>query len=565
MRRKSRNKTTRTRSSAESDPSPAQIREANQLARQQVATEGEELARQALRPNILRALESVSFSGDRAADHLRDRAETLDLLREAARAVKRGAKVVPFLNERHVVERRWIDKARREESILVASTVRAIVSTDGQWQRLPADGPGHDEVIGVAPKWWPLPEFATDELERLEPNGALLEEMRPMCLGTPKYISARVLCRLLDLTPAGKGKTALAFIKERCEQEIEPERLGPHLYVPRFQGMSDTEALQLPLELPRFLPDAGPSEAAQLPLFDDIRPAGGCPSWLLSLYDQASGHGRGRHSRGAGAPWALRLYVGALLSVPVQDRDGGDKRFSIPVGRIATWLHPGGWDRSNRRRDWGRFRAELRSLDQLRIVHRIWSGDAACPAPRIGCSSATAAKPQLLALRVVDVPGIPEEWDRGRALTVFRVSIPRSAARGARVDWSLLTRYGLESACLYRAYLSASAVLDHSARCGHAITRTIGAPVLDAAGNRKFKDGRPVRNRQEQIANPAARYVGFLSDDDLRRMVGLHDDHPQNRARARSAIERLQEDRVIEIERRADGCIRFFSPSHSSN
>ena len=272
------------------------------------------------------------------------------------------------------------------------------------------------------------------------------------------------------------------------------------------------------------------------------RAADGCPSWLLALYDQAR---EGREQLGSGAAWDLRLFVGALLSLEVGDRDGLDKRFEVPVGEIARWLHPRGWDRSNRRRDWVKLQGALRSLDRLRILHRV--------------VSARDGQRRWVSLRLVDVPGIPAEWDRGRTPTIFRVAIPSSAARGAQVDWDRLTRYGVESAILYRAYLSVCAVLDHSARNGHSITREIAAPVRDSMGQIQFKKGRVLRNPNEQVPNPAARYVGFLSDDDLRRMVGLIDDHPENRRRARTAVERLADDGVMEIEQR-HGAIRFFAP-----
>ena len=61
------------------------------------------------------------------------------------------------------------------------------------------------------------------------------------------------------------------------------------------------------------------------------------------------------------------------------------------------------------------------------------------------------------------------------------------------------------------------------------------------------------------IENPAARYVGVCSDDDLRRMIGLTD-HPQNRKRAREAFERLNADDVIDLVRLPDGCVQLFGP-----
>ena len=365
---------------------------------------------------------------------------------------------------------------------------------------------------------------------------------------------APAICDRLDKTGVEAHDdgmlTALAFVMDRwVPKDIEPQPPGPGLMIPRFQKTEDAEAMKLP----GFMA-ASPMDG-QLPLFDDQPAPWGCPSWLLSLYDQAGGEAKSPKSRHRGAPWDLRLFVGALLSVPVDERDGRDKRFAISAGDLAEWLHPGGWDRSNRRRDWEAFRATLRSLDRLRILYRVRSCEDI-----EACVQCRERGGHLVQLRTVDVPCLPEKWDRGRTPVVFRVSIPRSAARGATVDWDRLVRYGVESAVLYRAYLSVSAVLDYTARAGHPITKTIGAPVLNQAGSPIFRKGHIVRDKTRSVENPAQRYVKFLSDDELRQLVGLKAATPANRMRAREAIERLALDEVIDIEQRSDGTVRFFGP-----
>ena len=120
--------------------------------------------------------------------------------------------------------------------------------------------------------------------------------------------------------------------------------------------------------------------------------------------------------------------------------------------------------------------------------------------------------------------------------------------------------YGAESAPLYRAYLSACAVLDYSARNGHGITQQIGAPELNQHGKPlRSKDGRIIRSTRETIPNPAAKFVGKLTDDDVRRLVGLHAQHHENRKRAR-ALERLDSDGVIDLRTFRDGCVQIFAP-----
>ena len=326
----------------------------------------------------------------------------------------------------------------------------------------------------------------------------------------------------------------LAFVAgwQQREVVVKPTR-GAGL--PRFQRMSEAEALALPgFDVPM----PGPVRGQQvLPGFD-ITPVGGCPSWLLSLYDQAGGE---TERPGRGAPLDLRVFVGALLSVPETARDGRDVRIPITVGDLADWLYPNGWDRSNRRRGWESFRQSLKNLDRLRVPIEVDG--------------------HMVGVQVVNAFVIPRSWDRGQASVVLRVAIPASAARGARVNWDRLRVYGAESAPLYRAYLSACAVLDYSARNGHGITQQIGAPELNQHGKPlRSKDGRIIRSTRETIPNPAAKFVGKLTDDDVRRLVGLHAQHHENRKRARAALERLDSDGVIDLRTFRDGCVQIFAP-----
>lgn len=339
-----------------------------------------------------------------------------------------------------------------------------------------------------------------------------------------------------DMKAEWREHPVLAFVAgwQQREVVVKPTR-GAGL--PRFQRVSEAEALALPgFDAPM----PGPIRGQQvLPGFD-VTPVGGCPSWLLSLYDQAGGE---TERPGRGAPLDLRVFVGALLSVPETARDGRDVRIPITVGELAEWLYPNGWDRSNRRRGWESFRQSLRNLDRLRVPIEVDG--------------------HMVGVQVVNAFVIPRSWDRGRASVVLRVAIPASAARGARVNWDQLRVYGAESAPLYRAYLSVCAVLDYSARNGHGITRQIGAPKVDQEGRAlRGKRGRIVRSTTETVPNPAAKFVGKLTDDDVRRLVGLHAQHHENRRRARAALERLDGDGVIDLKTYRDGCVQIFAPSN---
>ena len=336
------------------------------------------------------------------------------------------------------------------------------------------------------------------------------------------------LLRQLADTPSGHD--GLSLLAAACEAIRLPSN-DPTRELPRFSRVSDKEARTLP----GFEVGSPPVRDAILPGFDGV--ASSVPSWLLSVYDQAGGK---TEARGRGAPWPLRLFVGALLSLPIEFRDGRQQLMPLTTRELARWLLPGGWDR--RPAAFERLRRALRDLDRLRI-----------PVPVEGTSG--------MSLRLVDCVGLPLAYDRGRGPVVLRVSIPAGAARGARVEWERLTQYGAESAPLYRAYLSAVAVLDYSARAGRALTPHVPSPLRDTHGNpQRRKGGAIVRSKVTMMPNPAGRFVRWLSPDDVRAMVGLAADTRTNVKRARDALEHLEADGVVAIERRQDGLIRLWAP-----
>ena len=285
----------------------------------------------------------------------------------------------------------------------------------------------------------------------------------------------------------------------------------------------------------------------------------GCPSWLLWAFDATGGESL---AQGRGAPWPLRLFVGAMLHLPIAARDGRwtpiraptfdtarDEWLAMfpaadaeslpdPVPGVVSWLHPKGW--ANRRRDWRQLPAALDDmLARLAYVPVAGFGDVAMMFPSV----------------------IPRE--RSDPFVEFTIRIPASAARGARLDWRLLCHYGTQSAALYRAYLSASAHLDQSAHGGHPVTAQIGAPVLDDAGNpRRRKSGALVRSAHDTVPNPSARYAPFLSDADLARMIGFDPDDRFRRRDAREAFKQLFADGVIDLHHGRHGW-RMFGPAQS--
>ena len=259
-----------------------------------------------------------------------------------------------------------------------------------------------------------------------------------------------------------------------------------------------------------------------------------CPSWLLWLYDSAGGE---LTVQGRGAPWALRLCVGAFLHLGIDQRDGGWHVLRFPVfdvldstGRVArpgvvSWLHPDGWE--NRRRDWHRFPEALDAMRQR--LGYIEVG---------GIGSIAMLMPTVIPRRLTD------------PFVEFTVRLPAPTANGARVDWRKLSRYGVESASLYRAYLSACAFLDRSAHAGHPVTRLLPPAKRDSSGHPLRSPGGSLqRDRSLLEPNPGVRFSRLLTEADLTSMIGYDPTKRYHRFRARQAFDRLDTDNVLDLHR----------------
>lgn len=352
--------------------------------------------------------------------------------------------------------------------------------------------------------------------------------------GPGHEILAERVCFLLDATALGGGRTALAFVAERVPLLTDAFRPVNRASLPRLQLVTTAEADMIPGGA-AWLPGLGGSDqvAAAVPQFSlpGFEPVvGGCPSWLLWLYDQAGGESL---AQGRGAPWALRLFVGVLLHVSIPDRDGAWRSLRFDTDEVTHWLHPSGW--SNRRRDWPRLPAALEAMRQIAYV----------PVPGIG--SVAILFPSV-------IPRVPTD-----PLVEFTVRIPLSAARGARIDWPRLKRYGADSAALYRAYLSVCAAMDSVAFKGAPITRRIGTPVLNADGQpKRRKGGAIVRRSDVLIDHPRAAMAPVWTDADAARFIGFDPTNRFRRRDARRALERLSADRVIDLDQVSRGRFRLF-------
>ena len=292
--------------------------------------------------------------------------------------------------------------------------------------------------------------------------------------------------------------------------------------LPRLIKLGKDEA-----DLPGFPnPDAPEPDSQMLLPLHGIADTVGCSSWLLWLFDRAGGDS---WKGGRGAPWPLRLFVYALLHLDVAFRDGKWHAIPFETETVIGWLHPNGWQ--NMSRDWDLLPAALDFMRRLAYV----------PVPGFG---------RVAILFPSMIPSAPTD-----PLVEFTIRIPSVAARGDRLDWLLLTRYGAESASLFRAYLAAMAWLGRSSRNGHPVTRRIAEPMyhLDGTMRRrkgKGKGGAIVRSKTRFIPNHAAKYAGpGLTERDLANMMGFDGNDRRRRHDARSVFERMDSDGVIDLQR----------------
>ncbi|MCY4086159.1 MAG: hypothetical protein OXG37_04540 [Actinomycetia bacterium] len=304
--------------------------------------------------------------------------------------------------------------------------------------------------------------------------------------------------RIWELSGAGRETLAsthpvVPLVKEWFTQQgaVEPADVKRGAMLPAFHKARPDEAETKRLLV--FDSEPEPGDQLALPLGLGGRNGDACPVWLLELFDAAGGRSLAAGG-GGGAPWPLRLFVGAILHAPYAARDGYGRWLTLPARDVIRWLHPDGW--KNQKSRWQQFPDALDQLHNLRVYIR--------GAGRVS---------------LVLVPVVPTGPDES---VTFQFLIPAGAAGGARVDWHTLCKYGRESAALYRAYLSSVAVLDYTAHKGEPV-RVLGS-----------------QPRIEKM-------VPTFTVDELARMAG-YTEHRQSRQRALAAFGRLAEDGVIDLQ-----------------
>ena len=157
--------------------------------------------------------------------------------------------------------------------------------------------------------------------------GLSAPDMTPEVIAHDGYYIASVVnlhARWLDLPEDERPWHPLAPIVRAWQMrpvEVEPFRPRhraalPDLHRPRREDLPDLPMLPATARKPAWLPGMEPT-------------VGGCPSWLLALFDQAGG----RSMRpGRGAPWDLRLFVAALPNLTPPRRCASPRRWTQPRG-----------------------------------------------------------------------------------------------------------------------------------------------------------------------------------------------------------------------------------------
>lgn len=183
-------------------------------------------------------------------------------------------------------------------------------------------------------------------------------------------------------------------------------------------------------------------------------------------------------SRGRGAPYALRLWIEAVLSLP-PGQTYRQQEFRILWGEMVDRTLGGRDNRKNISRLW----QALHTVHNLRLA---WGE----PGARTGRA----------AVQVPDIPQTPTEYG---ATVRFVVELPPGAGNGPLVYKPFLRKIARWSAPAYRAELTLAYLWDqHGTRKGRYIQPTIPRLARDAAGRLidrdgqiiTAKDGKPIAN-----------------------------------------------------------------------
>ena len=222
------------------------------------------------------------------------------------------------------------------------------------------------------------------------------------------------------------------------------------------------------------------------------RPSGVVPALPIVLWDRAVEAKPGR-----GAPYGLRLWIEAILSVPVSERSG-TRTIAIPFGQMVKALF-----NRYRRDQFPALSAAFRTVHNMGIA---W-GDR-------GAESVWVP---------VVVRNRPERWDAYDSDVVFEVKLPPGSGSGPLVYKPHLREIGRHSAPGYRATLGLCHLWDrYGANNGRFIQATIPRLARNDDGDLVSADGEVLLTKKNQ---PISQYmIGKGENRQLRSDVVALDD-----------------------------------------
>ena len=222
------------------------------------------------------------------------------------------------------------------------------------------------------------------------------------------------------------------------------------------------------------------------------RPSSVVPALPIVLWDRAVEAKPGR-----GAPYGLRLWVEAILSVPVSERSG-TRTIAIPFGQMVKALF-----NRYRRDQFPALSAAFRTVHNMGIA---WGERGA----------------ESVWVPVV-VRNRPERWNAYESDVVFEVNLPPGSGSGPLVYKPYLREIGRNSAPGYRATLGLCYLWDrYGANKGRFIQATIPRLARNDQGELVDSDGEVLLTKQNQ---PIRQYmIGKGGNRHLRSDVVALDD-----------------------------------------
>lgn len=339
-----------------------------------------------------------------------------------------------------------------------------------------------------------------------------------------------VLAAMTRGVESAPDKRRYAIVPNAAYRKAKPAEL------PAWAAPTDDDAPG-----PTFLPGLEPIE-------------GPSPAWPLVMMDAA---GLDSMTKGRGAPLPLRIGLEALMQAPPAARERGT-HVILTLRDVVNWGWPNGRWQPHRNKE--RLADAFARVERL-VLHGEWNVYG-----RIWTNW------EPVKIRA-------QSFDSLEAAVLINVWTPPGSGSGPLIDREQLRAYGVDSAPLYRGYLSAAYHWnEHGTRLGKRILpvrkrvrRNAQDLIIDAKGEViRERGGKPTRNpdhpRAVQLGgledNPAAERFGLLrvfTPNDLAQLV-----HGQETLRNVKNVREYQRRAVEAFERMAeDGVLKMIEDANT--